>query len=270
MRHMRPTPTGTARPTPPPARSMQPARPALVAEVPGIPGFPRDPRPYPHVPPEIVPSPGPERPFPHPPVPTVWLPGDDLRSQVYEQLLARRTVLVQGPLDAEAASLVAAQLMTLDADTGTTDAGTFAGDAGTGPAPRPVTLVVNSPGGPLDAVAAVLDTVDLMGCPVDTTCLGQAVGTAAVVVAAGTGRRRAGASAQLRLRLPEVSFRGSAARLRDEVEHHRRLHELLIDRLAAATGQERRLVARDVEQGRTLGAEDAVAYGLVEELVTRP
>jgi ATP-dependent Clp protease protease subunit len=216
-----------------------------------IPGYPR---PYPHIPPEVVPPGAPPLPAVQPPVPTVWMPSDDLRGQLYDQLLARRTVFVERPIDTETASFVAAQLMTLDAD---------------GDADQAVTLLVNSPGGPLDAAAAVLDTIDLMRCPVDTTCIGQATGTAAVVVAAGTGTRRAGMSAQFRLRLPDVDLAGSANQLQDEVAHITRLHEALIDRLASVTGQERRLLERDVEQGRALSADEAQSYGLVDEVVQR-
>ena len=210
-------------------------------------------------PPEVPYPPSPDRPPPrYPPVPVVPMPGgpeplDDLRSRMYDHLLARRTVVVDRPLDAETATFVAAQLMTLDAE-------------GT----EPVTLLVNSPGGPLDAAAAVLDTIDVVRGPVDVTCLGRASGTAAVVVAAGTGRRRIGASGQVHLRLPEVELTGKATRLSDEAVWVRDLHDALVDRLATATGQDRRLVARDVDAGRTLTAEQAVTYGLVDEVTTRP
>ena len=216
---------------------------------------PQFPPPYPHVPPEVPPPWRPEQPAVQPPIPTAWLPaGDDLRAQVYDRLLARRTVFVDRRLDREAASLAAAQLMTLDADE--------AGDDAT-----PVTLVVNSGGGPLEAVGAVLDTIDLMRCPVHTTCLGQAHGTAAVLVAAGRGRRRAAASAQFRLRFPDLELSGDARRLGDELSHVRRLHESLVDRLAAVTHQERRLVQRDIERGRTLSADEALDYGLIDEVI---
>jgi ATP-dependent Clp endopeptidase proteolytic subunit ClpP len=203
-------------------------------------------RPHPGYPPvPTVPQPSaPERPTPE--------PLDELPSRIYDQLLARRTVLLDRALDGETAMFVAAQLMTLDAE-------------GT----DPITRIVNSPGGPLDAAGAVLDTIDLARGPIDTTCLGQAGGTAAVVVAAGTGRRRMGASAQLQLRLPEVELTGTASRLEDEVAHIGRLHEALVDRLTDATGQDRRLVARDLDRGRMLWARDAVTYGLVDEVIDR-
>ncbi len=194
-------------------------------------------------------------PLPGPPLPLPGLPEDDLRRRVFDRLVERRTIMVDRPLSLETATMVAAQMMTLDADAASDDA-------------DPMTLLVNSVGGPVDAVA-VLDTIDLVRVPVDTSCLGQAVGTAALVVAAGTGRRRAGPGALFRLRLPEVELSGTARRLGDEVADHRRLHDSIVDRLAAATGQERRLIVRDLERGRALSAEEAVAYGLIDEIARK-
>jgi ATP-dependent Clp protease, protease subunit len=223
---------------------------------------PDDPR-FPGFPPEVPfpPQPGPVPPGPgwpgHPPVPMVPMPSspqpqppDDVRSHVYERMLARRTVMLDRELDAGTATLVAAQLMTLDAD-----------------GAERITVLVNSPGGPLDAAAAVLDTIDLVRGPVDTTCLGQAAGTAAAVVAAGTGRRRIGAGAQVWLRLADVALAGPAGRVDADLTYLRDLRRTLIDRLAGITGQDRQLVERDIDAGRSLTAPEAVAYGLVDEVI---
>jgi ATP-dependent Clp protease, protease subunit len=201
------------------------------------------------------PGPGP-RPV-YPPVPQVPIPGEPapaggFESTIYTALLERRIVFVRDRLDHDTATLVTAQLMTLDADD-----------------TSPVTLVVNSGGGPVDAVAGLLDTIDLVRCPVDTSCVGRAEGTAAVVVAAGTGRRRCGRGATFRLRLPDLEAAGPADRLRRDVERATRVQRELVDRLAAITGQSRALVARDVERGRLLTADEAVTYGIVDELSAR-
>ena len=189
-----------------------------------------------------------------PPVPQVPIPvepaaGRGFESTIYTELLERRIVFVRDRLDHDTATLVTAQLMTLDADD-----------------TSPVTLVVNSGGGPVNAVAGLLDTIDLVRYPVDTSCVGRAEGTAAVVVAAGTGRRRCGRGATFRLRLPDLEAAGPADRLRRDVESATRVQRELVDRLAAITGQSRALVARDVERGRLLTADEAVTYGLVDEV----
>jgi ATP-dependent Clp protease protease subunit len=220
------------------------------------PWLPPDPPPEVPVPPGIPPrQPGP-RPV-YPPVPQVPIPGEppapgDFGSAIYAELLERRIVFVRNRLDHDAATLVTAQLMTLDADDTTA-----------------VTLVVNSRGGPVDAVAGLLDTIGLLRCPVDTSCVGRAEGTAALVVAAGTGRRRCGSGATFRLRLPDLEAAGPADRLRRDVESAAQLQRGLVDRLAAITGQSRALVERDVERGRLLTADEAVSYGLVDEISGR-
>jgi ATP-dependent Clp protease protease subunit len=210
----------------------------------------------PEVPPAVppgIPRPEPGQPV-YPPVPQVPIPGTPpdragFESGIYGQLLERRIVFLRDRLDHDSATLVTAQLMSLDADDS-----------------APVTLVVNSQGGPTDAAVGVLDTMDLLRCPVNTSCVGRAEGTAAVVVAAGTGRRRCGPGATFRLRFADLEATGPASRLRQEVESAARLQRAMVDRLAAITGQSRALVARDVERGRLLTADEAVAYGLVDEI----
>src|SRR5688500_5708080 len=112
----------------------------------------------------------------------------------YERLLEMRTLFLRGRLDGGVASRLVAELLVVD------------GDADG----RPVTVVVNAQGGPLDEVFAVLDTMATMRSPVDTVCLGQATGTAAAVVALGTGTRRATAGARLDLRLADALLEGRA------------------------------------------------------------
>jgi ATP-dependent Clp protease, protease subunit len=206
----------------------------------------------------------PERPGPRPspsPGPAIPLlppgllsPQGDMRSRVYDDLLQRRMVVLDRALDDEAATLVAAQLVALDQAGG-----------------EPITLlVVNSAGGPMAAASAVLDTMDLVRAPVGTMCVGRAEGTAVVVAATGTGRRRIGAGARLRLRLADLDLRGPAQRLDHELAYHRELQATLVDRLAAVTGQEPRLVERDVDAGRAFTAAEAIAYGLADEIVGAP
>ena len=234
---------------------------APIAGDPRYPGFPPE-EPFPHRPGPPRPLYPPRPPGPGPVIPLLPMPGspgqdpsgsrlDDPRQRVYDDLLKRRTVVLDRALDDQTAALLVAQLITLDRD-----------------GAEPIMLVVNSPGGPLEAAVAVLDTLGLVRGPVGTTCLGRADGTAAVVVAAGTGRRRIGSGARLRLRFADLDLAGPARRLGDELAHHRELQASLIDRLAAVTGHDRARVEADVDAGRPLTADEAVAYGLADEIIS--
>ena len=69
--------------------------------------------------------------------------------------------------------------------------------------------------------------------------------------------------------LPDVELAGTAQRLGDDAAAYRRLHDSVVDRLNETTGQERRLIGRDVEHGRALSADEAVGYGLVDEIIRK-
>ena len=129
-------------------------------------------------------------------VPIVDLP----RGDAVEQLRARRRVLLTGPIDSEGATKICAELMALDGQSG-----------------DDVELFVNSDGGPLAAVLAVLDVIGSMRARLHTRCLGRATGTATVVLACGTGERTASPHSVISLRAGEERIEGPPERLRAEV-----------------------------------------------------
>lgn len=198
----------------------------------------------------------PEVPYPYPPVrpmprrtgpvavPMVDVPSGD----PIDQLRSRRRVLVSGTLDAERVTVIAAELMALD--------GRSADD---------VELIVNSDGGPLDEVLVLLDVIGSMRAKVATSCLGRARGTAAVLVAAGTGRRRVAPNAVLSLRCEHAEQMDGPA---DEVSH--RLEELALVRrqvvglLADATGRPADELDAALDRGPVLDARGARQLGLVD------
>ena len=170
----------------------------------------------------------------------------------FSRLFARRSVWLATTLDDEAANRVAVALMALDAESD-----------------DPIELVVNSPGGPLDAGLAVIDALDVLRAPVATLCLGQAAGTAAAVLACGRGGRRATPTARLCLRLRPAEFSGYATHIRAHAEQLLQRRDQLALRLASATGQLPAVIAMDLDEGRFMTAEQAVGYGLVDGLATR-
>jgi ATP-dependent Clp protease protease subunit len=168
------------------------------------------------------------------------------------RLFERRTVFLRGVLDDQAAGDVAAQLMTLDA---------LGDDA--------VTLVIDATGPSLDAAFTVIDVVDMLGVPVYATCVGRAEG-AAVGVLAVCAKRQAGPSARFHLHDPDSTAQGNAEQVARWAEHHQaRLHRFH-QRLAQATGQPVEHVEADCDgAGRFLDAEQAKAYGLIDEIAGR-
>jgi ATP-dependent Clp protease, protease subunit len=171
---------------------------------------------------------------------------------VEAQLLDRRVVRLWGPLDDNAVSRACAEMMALDAT----------GDSA-------VNLYVGSSGGPLDAALALIDTMDLLGVPVHVTCLGRAEGAAVGVVAAGV-KRVAAPHAQFHLCEPEVTASGNASQLAAWAEHHRAQLERFVQRIADATRRPAEHIEADLSLGRWLDAEQALSYGLVDEVWAPP
>lgn len=188
----------------------------------------------------------PEPPAPRQPlhVPLAPEPAGD----AYSRLFDRRKLFVRGRLDEPAVTELCAQLMTLDAVSS-----------------RRITLVVNSRGGPLTDVFALLDTMVLVRAEIDTTCIGEAFGTGAAVLALGSGTRRAARSATVCLRLDDEHIVDGDAQT--TTRHAERLLEAkrtLAAMLAARMGQDRATVEDWLESDGFLAADEAVAAGLVD------
>jgi ATP-dependent Clp protease protease subunit len=164
-------------------------------------------------------------------------------------LFDRRVVVVRGPLDSDLATRAASKLMTLDAT----------GD-------EAVQLQLDSPGGPLEAAFAIIDVIDAMGIGVEVVCMGRVESTA-VAVAAVCEKRSGLAHAQFRLADPDVEISGPSSQFESLLSHHRTSLAHFHERLAEATGKPLDLIAEDCSRQKWLRAEDAVAYGILDEVL---
>jgi ATP-dependent Clp protease protease subunit len=166
-------------------------------------------------------------------------------------LFDKRIVQLVGSLDDRAAGEIVAQLMTLDA----------LGD-------DPVEFRITSPGGTVAAALAVIDVVGLVGVPVHAFATGRVHGPAVGVLAV-SDRRAVADHTSLRLVEPEVEFRGSATQLGGQAAAHREEWGAFCTCVARAVHRSVGEVASDAAAGRFLTAEEAVDYGIADEVARR-
>lgn len=207
----------------------------------------------PPIPPEfpIPPPPGREPPRREDPV---AVPLVDTGSGIVRDGLAeQRRILVSGPLDHQAVTLLAAQLMAFD-----------------GSSSRDVEIVVSSPGGPVSDFLPVLDVLDLMRAEVKVTAIGSVSGTAVGLVAAGTGERRAATHARFSLRLDaRQSIDGTADDLARHAGELTRQRNRYLNALSEATGQGEDVLVEASDRGTVLTADEALAMGIIDAIAGR-
>ena len=175
-------------------------------------------------------------------------PGDDPAEALRARLFDRRVVFVSGPLDHALANRVAMEIMALDAS----------GD-------DPINLQIDSPRGELEAAVALMDVIELAGVPVRVSAFGAVGGPAVGVVALGD-RRMATAHTRFHLHEPDGAFEGHVRDVEAFAEHRRVQWATFCERVATAAGRSAASVAADFGGGRFLSAQEALEYGLLDEL----
>jgi ATP-dependent Clp protease protease subunit len=173
---------------------------------------------------------------------------------IYSRLLKDRIVFLGTPIDDQVANLVTAQLLHLEGES----------------PDRDIHLYVNSPGGDMTALFAIYDTMQFIRPAVSTICVGQAASAAAVVLAAGTaGKRFALPNARVLIHQPHGAAQGQSVDLELAVKEMVFLRERMTEVLAEHTGQPLDRIAADIDRDFILRGEDAVAYGLVDHVISR-
>ena len=172
---------------------------------------------------------------------------------IYSRLLNDRIVMVGSPIDDEVANVVVAQLLHLESDDPDKD----------------ISLYVNSPGGDVYAGLAIYDTITFVKPDVRTTCVGIAMSMGAVLLAAGTkGKRSALPNAKILIhQVWTGQFGGQASdveiRAREVLDLKSRVEQILADH----TGQPLERIKEDTDRDRFMSAQEAVEYGLIDEVI---
>ena len=174
-------------------------------------------------------------------------------ADIYSRLLASRIVMLGSEITSDIANLIVAQLLHLEADNSSKD----------------IQLYINSPGGDMVAMFAIHDAMENIRPSVATTCIGQAASAAAVLLAAGArGKRRVLPNARVLLHQPHGGAQGQSSDLEIAVREMVEMRTRMVDILERATGQPRERLDRDLDRDYILRGEEAVAYGVVDEILT--
>lgn len=171
---------------------------------------------------------------------------------IYSRLLKDRIIFIGGNIDDDMGNVVIAQLLFLQNENADAD----------------IRIYINSPGGLVTSGLAIYDTMQFVGCDVATYCLGQAASMAAVLLAGGTkGKRLILPNSRILIHQPLGGARGTATDISIQAEEILRMRQRLNEILAHHTGQPLDRIEEDVDRDRFMGAEEAVEYGLADQII---
>ena len=173
---------------------------------------------------------------------------------IYSRLLKDRIIFLGTPIDDTVANLIMAQLLHLESEDPDKD----------------VYLYINSPGGSITSLFAIYDTMQYIKPAVTTVCMGMAASAAAVLLAGGEkGKRFALPHARVMLHQPSGGAQGQASDIEIQARLIMQMREQLNEILAEHTGQTMEKVSLDTERDFWMLAEEAKAYGLIDDILSR-
>ncbi len=173
---------------------------------------------------------------------------------IYSLLLKERIVFLGTPIDDMVANLIIAQMLYLDREDPEKD----------------INLYIHSPGGSVTAGLAIYDTMQLVRPDVSTICVGLAASMGTILLSGGAkGKRYALPNCTVHIHQPMGGVRGQAVDMEIEAQEILRLRRLLNNILVRHTGQDEASIVRDTDRNFYMSAEQAVAYGIVDEILSK-
>ena len=172
---------------------------------------------------------------------------------IYSRLLRERVIFLVGPINDDVASLIMAQLLFLEAENPDKD----------------ISLYINSPGGVVTAGMSIYDTMQFIKPDVATLCVGQACSMGAFLLAAGApGKRSALPNSRVMIHQPLGGYQGQASDIAIHAKEILGMKDKLNMMLSKFTGQDLSRVEADTDRDNFMSANDALAYGLVDQVVS--
>ena len=171
---------------------------------------------------------------------------------IFSRLLKDRIVFLGGEIDDDTANLVVAQMLFLEMEDPDQD----------------IMLYINSPGGSVTAGMAIYDTMRYLRCEVSTLCIGMAASMGAFLLAAGAkGKRKALPNAEIMIHQPSGGAQGQATDIAIHAEQILRVKRKMNEILSNNTGKPLEQLEKDVERDHFMTAEEALSYGLIDEII---
>jgi ATP-dependent Clp protease protease subunit len=171
---------------------------------------------------------------------------------IYSRLLKERVIFIVGQIEDHMANLVVAQLLFLESENPDKD----------------ISLYINSPGGSVSAGLAIYDTMQFIKSDISTLCIGQAASMGAILLAAGTkGKRYSLPHSRVMIHQPLGGYQGQATDIEIHAKEILKIREQLNQLLAKHSGQSIEAIDKDTERDNFMGADTAVEYGLIDEVL---
>lgn len=173
---------------------------------------------------------------------------------IFSRLLKERIIMLSGEVTDASAQLIVAQLLFLDSEDPDKD----------------ISLYINSPGGSVTAGMAIYDTMQLINADVSTICVGMAASMGAFLLSCGAkGKRYALPNSEIMIHQPLGGYQGQVTDIEIHANRMLRVKEVLNKTLSENTGKPLEVIQRDTERDNFMGAEEAKAYGLVDEIIVK-
>ena len=172
---------------------------------------------------------------------------------IYSRLLKERIIFLGEEVNDASASVIVAQMLFLESEDPEKD----------------IHLYINSPGGVITAGMAIYDTMNFIKCDVNTVCIGMAASMGAFLLAGGTtGKRMALPNAEIMIHQPAGGAQGQATEIEITAKHILATKEKMARIMAENTGQDFEVIMADTERDNWKSAEEALAYGLIDRIIT--
>ena len=171
---------------------------------------------------------------------------------IFSRLLKERIIFVNGPVHDGMSSLIVAQLLHLEAENPS----------------KEISMYINSPGGVVTSGLSIYDTMQYIRCDVSTLCIGQAASMGSLLLTAGAaGKRYSLPNSRIMVHQPSGGFQGQATDIMIHAQETQKLKDRLNEIYVRHTGQKLKTVVDALERDNFMSAEDAKAFGLIDEIV---